>query len=196
MQPRLAIPTPRFYSRRPCPQASAQVEAEASRGVAWGWPSPMVAQVRLIGIDLSNPLVIEVDPNNSVSDLKARALQQWPAGGELSCSCACPAPATRLLFLHVPPRPLARSPGACRTRARSSSHAPHILRTGMTRYANSRETPSSPTPAPRRSLTGHSPPPLAHAAVLLPLPLQTSRLRASASSGSSSWAASSKTPSC
>ena len=40
----------------------------------------MPAQVKLLGPDLGQPLIVEVDPSDTVAGLKDRALEKWPAG--------------------------------------------------------------------------------------------------------------------
>ena len=40
----------------------------------------MPATVKLLGVDLDQPLLVEVDPNDTIAGLKDRALEKWPAG--------------------------------------------------------------------------------------------------------------------
>ena len=40
----------------------------------------MPAQVKLLGPDLGNPLVVEVEPSDTIEALKNKALEKWPAG--------------------------------------------------------------------------------------------------------------------
>jgi len=40
----------------------------------------MPAQVKLLGPDLGNPLIVDVDPTDTVASLKEAALRSWPSG--------------------------------------------------------------------------------------------------------------------
>jgi len=43
----------------------------------------MPAQVRLLGPDLGSPLVLEVNPDDTILALKTKALESWPSGMEV-----------------------------------------------------------------------------------------------------------------
>ena len=49
-----------------------------------------MAQVRLLGPDLPNPLTISVEPSMTIAQLKERALAEWPASsGAQAAARAC-----------------------------------------------------------------------------------------------------------
>ena len=59
--------------------------ARSADGWVWATRGPpllagMPAYVKLLGPDLGNPLVVEVDPGDTIAQLKNVALANWPSG--------------------------------------------------------------------------------------------------------------------
>lgn len=57
----------------------------------------MPATVKLLGPDLGNPLLVEVEASDNIAGLKQRALEKWPAGARVPpvwCARARPDPPT------------------------------------------------------------------------------------------------------
>ena len=57
----------------------------------------MPAHVKLLGPDLGSPLLVEVDPGDSIAGLKDRALASWPSGAR---RLAWPGARARLRSAH------------------------------------------------------------------------------------------------